>query len=431
TTPSAAAPATATTTSATRKRVVGAEIAAATDASGVSAALSSNPSRTSERPTAPRLAFVPRQRRTTATRMTSSNRPGSATPPTEAAPPAAASVSTRGRRSPENRRCQPHAFAPYASRKSSPASTTSQTLACRIGQPEEAKWRAVRPAAARASTNEATPVARRTVRDRAVSRTHPAAALTELPDRHARPRAEALARGAGRARPAAPAACRSGRARRHGRRSGRPGGRACRAPVRERPDGDVDLQPMVRDELVEVALPVGDETDLEPVRPQLFQRRDRVLVELEVLVPLPFAHHRGRALAAAAPRAAHALHDRLGERDPDLLVVLELGVLRHLLDRSQPRVLVARRVELEAVALPEVPVPLRPELEPGAEEREVDVEQDRAQQPRQDTCPVTPNSRGNQGFPRAESGCPDLNWGPLRPERSALPGCATPRARTE
>ena len=25
------------------------------------------------------------------------------------------------------------------------------------------------------------------------------------------------------------------------------------------------------------------------------------------------------------------------------------------------------------------------------------------------------------------SGCPDSNWGPLRPERSALPGCATPR----
>lgn len=34
----------------------------------------------------------------------------------------------------------------------------------------------------------------------------------------------------------------------------------------------------------------------------------------------------------------------------------------------------------------------------------------------------------NHGFPRASSGCPDLNWGPLRPERSALPGCATPRA---
>jgi HAD superfamily hydrolase (TIGR01549 family) len=31
------------------------------------------------------------------------------------------------------------------------------------------------------------------------------------------------------------------------------------------------------------------------------------------------------------------------------------------------------------------------------------------------------------GPPTSPSGCPDLNWGPLRPERSALPGCATPR----
>jgi putative oxidoreductase len=30
--------------------------------------------------------------------------------------------------------------------------------------------------------------------------------------------------------------------------------------------------------------------------------------------------------------------------------------------------------------------------------------------------------------PATRSGCPDSNWGPLRPERSALPGCATPRA---
>src|SRR5947207_11315896 len=35
---------------------------------------------------------------------------------------------------------------------------------------------------------------------------------------------------------------------------------------------------------------------------------------------------------------------------------------------------------------------------------------------------------GGTKFPREQSGCPDLNWGPLRPERSALPGCATPRA---
>ena len=35
--------------------------------------------------------------------------------------------------------------------------------------------------------------------------------------------------------------------------------------------------------------------------------------------------------------------------------------------------------------------------------------------------------RGKHGFPRPVSGCGDLNSRPLRPERSALPGCATPR----
>ena len=35
---------------------------------------------------------------------------------------------------------------------------------------------------------------------------------------------------------------------------------------------------------------------------------------------------------------------------------------------------------------------------------------------------------GETWFPPPSSGCPDSNWGPLRPERSALPGCATPRA---
>src|SRR5436190_20372207 len=45
----------------------------------------------------------------------------------------------------------------------------------------------------------------------------------------------------------------------------------------------------------------------------------------------------------------------------------------------------------------------------------------------------TPERRGpvgEPGVPPRLSGCPDLNWGPLRPERSALPGCATPRAGT-
>src|SRR6185312_16424212 len=38
---------------------------------------------------------------------------------------------------------------------------------------------------------------------------------------------------------------------------------------------------------------------------------------------------------------------------------------------------------------------------------------------------------GETWFPPRLSGCPDLNWGPLRPERSALPGCATPRSGTK
>ena len=39
-------------------------------------------------------------------------------------------------------------------------------------------------------------------------------------------------------------------------------------------------------------------------------------------------------------------------------------------------------------------------------------------------CQSTRAARGRGGF---QSGCPDSNWGPLRPERSTLPGCATPR----
>ena len=39
-----------------------------------------------------------------------------------------------------------------------------------------------------------------------------------------------------------------------------------------------------------------------------------------------------------------------------------------------------------------------------------------------------PKSRGQRPATH-QSGCPDSNWGPLRPERSALPGCATPRER--
>src|SRR4051812_3157568 len=47
------------------------------------------------------------------------------------------------------------------------------------------------------------------------------------------------------------------------------------------------------------------------------------------------------------------------------------------------------------------------------------------------TASVRTRAKGRAFRPGSISGCPDSNWGPLRPERSALPGCATPRARAK
>src|SRR5262249_18349649 len=94
-----------------------------------------------------------------------------------------------------------------------------------------------------------------------------------------------------------------------------------------------------------------------------------------VLVPLPLAHHVDGTVAAASGLPAHPDHDLLGEGDPDLLVVDELGMLLHDLDGAEPRLVVAVRVETEAVALAEPPVALGPEFRPWLEEREIDVEQ--------------------------------------------------------
>ena len=76
--------------------------------------------------------------------------------------------------------------------------------------------------------------------------------------------------------------------------------------------------------------------------------------------------------------AAHAEHDALREREPDLVVVLELGMPLQVDERGVPRVLVPRGVEREPVPLAGADVALRPELGAGPDEREVDVEQDGA-----------------------------------------------------
>ena len=92
--------------------------------------------------------------------------------------------------------------------------------------------------------------------------------------------------------------------------------------------------PWCADELLEVALPVRDEPDLQPVPAELVEHRQRVLVEREVLVPLPLAHHVGRARPRASASPPMPTDDLLGEGDPDLLVVHELAVALELVDRG-------------------------------------------------------------------------------------------------
>ena len=130
---------------------------------------------------------------------------------------------------------------------------------------------------------------------------------------------------------------------------------------------------------VEVPPRVRDETELQALSTQLGQHRQRVLEELEVLGMLPGARHLERALVRRVGVAAHAADDPLGEGNPDLLVVLELGMALDPLDRLLACLRVARRVELEPEPRAEPLVALRPKLRPGAGDREVDVEENRAE----------------------------------------------------
>ena len=79
-------------------------------------------------------------------------------------------------------------------------------------------------------------------------------------------------------------------------------------PVRLRADHRIDVERVMRDELVEVALAVRDEPDLDPVPTQLVEHGQRVLVQREVLVPLPLAHHvrRARPRARSGRRPSRA-----------------------------------------------------------------------------------------------------------------------------
>ncbi len=141
-------------------------------------------------------------------------------------------------------------------------------------------------------------------------------------------------------------------------------------------DGHVGVQAVVADELAEVARAVRDEADLEPVPAQLFEHRLDVLVDVEVVGVLP----RMLDLLGDRPRrrrvSAHADDDSLRELDPELLVMAEVRMLLQRLERSRPRLVVPRDVELDPVTAPDAEVSLGPELGAGTGEGEVDVEED-------------------------------------------------------
>ena len=81
------------------------------------------------------------------------------------------------------------------------------------------------------------------------------------------------------------------------------------------------------------------------------------------------------ATAETASLAAHPADDVLREADPDLLVVLELGMVLEVLDRGRPCRLVAVGVERQPVARTGGAVALGPEQRPRLGQREVDVEE--------------------------------------------------------
>ena len=144
-----------------------------------------------------------------------------------------------------------------------------------------------------------------------------------------------------------------------------------------RADGDVDLQAVVRGELLQVALAVRDEAESQPAAAEVVEHRQGVLVQREVVVPLPLADDLDGTVAGGAGLPTHATNDALGERDPDLLVVCELGVVLEVLERAEPGVVVGRRVERETVPRPHPPIAVRAELRARPREREVDVEEHR------------------------------------------------------
>ena len=152
-----------------------------------------------------------------------------------------------------------------------------------------------------------------------------------------------------------------------------------RVAVVERADAGVDVEAVVEGELLHVSRGVRNESDAETGRAERGERPRDVVVELEVLVPLPAARDLDRAGVGRVGVSAHAADDALGEAKPDLVVVLELGMAAKIDEGGVASRFVAAGLEHEPVALAGADVALGPELRAWPREREVDVEEDGAQ----------------------------------------------------
>jgi len=93
-------------------------------------------------------------------------------------------------------------------------------------------------------------------------------------------------------------------------------------------------------------------------------------------VQLPAARDVDGARVRRGLLPAHAEHDALGEREPDLVVVVELRVPLEMLERRVTRVSEAGCIERQPVPHSGAHVALRAELRARLCEREIDVEED-------------------------------------------------------
>ena len=95
------------------------------------------------------------------------------------------------------------------------------------------------------------------------------------------------------------------------------------------------------------------------------ERIRHVVVELEVLVPLPAARDLDRAVVRGVGLAAHPADDPLGEAEPDLVVVLELGMATEVDEGGVARRLVAGGSSVSPWRAPARTYPSGPSSGPG------------------------------------------------------------------